>query len=120
MYLCGNYWGRVGLGPAVLSGIDAALWDLKGKLHGLPVYELLGGRKHDRLPCYASGGPSNYPRDHLARKIDFYRSLGFKAVKLGAGSYSKEGGFHFTSSPAEAADFEADKLAFVRKHTGKS
>jgi galactonate dehydratase len=119
MYLCGNYWCRVGLGPAVLNGIDAALWDLKGKLLGLPVYELLGGCKHDRLPCYASGGPSNYPRDHLAGKLDFYRSLGFKAIKLGAGWYTKASGFHLPTSPAEAADFEADKLTFVRKHAGK-
>ena len=43
MFLCGNYWARVGLGPAVITGIEAALWDLKGKLLGLPVYELLGG-----------------------------------------------------------------------------
>ncbi len=49
MYHCENFWGRVGLGPIVISGIDAALWDLKGKIAGLPVYELLGGRKHDSL-----------------------------------------------------------------------
>ena len=49
MYQCGNFWCRVGLGTAVLNGIEAALWDLKGKLLGLPVYQLLGGRKHDRL-----------------------------------------------------------------------
>lgn len=119
MYLCGNYWGRVGLGPAVLNGIDAALWDLKGKTLGVPVYELLGGRKHDRLLCYASGGPSNYPKDRLAAKLDFYRGLGFKAVKLGAGSYSKETGFRLASSANEAAEFEADKLDFVRRHMGK-
>src|SRR6186713_3006050 len=37
MYHCGNYWGRVGLGPAVMSGIEAALWDLRGKSEGVPV-----------------------------------------------------------------------------------
>lgn len=47
MYHCENFWGRAGLGPAVLSGIEAALWNLKGKITGLPVYELLGGRKHE-------------------------------------------------------------------------
>ena len=34
MYHCGNFWGRVGLGAAVLNGIEAALWDLKGKAIG--------------------------------------------------------------------------------------
>src|SRR5437763_16843069 len=67
MYLCGNYWCRVGLGTAVLNGIEAALWDLKGKMHGLPVYELLRGRKHDRILCYASGGPRTYLKCRLAR-----------------------------------------------------
>jgi galactonate dehydratase len=120
MYLCGNYWGRVGLGPAVLSGVEAALWDLKGKVHGLPVYELLGGRKHDRLLAYASGGPSNYPKDRLAKKIEFYLGLGFQAFKLGTGSYSAAEGWYQASGPAEAADFEGDKVEFVRSRFGKS
>ncbi|MGH9344912.1 MAG: mandelate racemase/muconate lactonizing enzyme family protein [Terriglobia bacterium] len=118
MYTCGNFWCRVGLGTAVLSGIEAALWDLKGKVTGLPVYELLGGLKHDRLLCYASGGPSNYPKDRLAAKIDYYLSLGFRGFKLGVGSYSQSE-WYMPSSPCEAADFEGDKLDFVRSHVGK-
>jgi len=118
MYHCGNFWCRVGLGAAVLTGIEAALWDLKGKLSGLPVYELLGGAKHDRLPCYATGGPSNYPKDRLARKIDHYVGLGFRGFKLATGSYSPELGWHLPDAPAAAADFEADKLAFIRSHAG--
>jgi galactonate dehydratase len=118
MYQCGNFWCRVGLGPIVLNGIEAALWDLKGKIHKLPVYELLGGRKHDSLPCYATGGPSNYPKDKLAKKIDFYLSLGFCGFKLGAGSYNPESSHQAPKGPAANADFEADKLTFVRKHTG--
>src|SRR4051794_31459782 len=43
LYHCGNYWGRVGLGAIVMGGIDAALWDLKGKADRVPVFELLGG-----------------------------------------------------------------------------
>ena len=43
MYHCGNFWCRVGLGTIVLNGIEAALWDLKGKLLDQPVHALLGG-----------------------------------------------------------------------------
>lgn len=118
MYLCGKSWCRVGLGTAVLTGIEAALWDLKGKIEGAPVYELLGGLKHDSLPCYATGGPSNYPKDRLAAKIDFYLSLGFRGFKLGAGSFSPETGFVISTDVSEAADFEADKIAFARAHVG--
>ncbi len=118
MYHCGNFWCRVGLGAIVLNGIEAALWDLKGKLLGQPVHALLGGSKHARLPCYATGGPSNYPKDRLAQKIDHYFSLGFRGLKVGAGSFSPADGWHMPKAPQEAADFEADKFAFMRLHAG--
>ena len=119
MYHCGNFWCRVGLGAIVLTGIEAALWDLKGKLLDQPVHALLGGTKHERLPCYATGGPSNYPKERLARKMDHYFSLGFRGIKVGAGSLSPERGWYMPAEPAEAAEFEADKVAFMRRHGGK-
>jgi L-alanine-DL-glutamate epimerase-like enolase superfamily enzyme len=119
MYHCGNFWCRVGLGAIVLTGIEAALWDLKGKLLDQPVHALLGGSKFDKLPCYATGGPSNYPKERLAKKIDHYFSLGFRGIKVGAGSLSPERGWYMPKEPAEAAEFEADKVAFMRQHAGK-
>jgi L-alanine-DL-glutamate epimerase-like enolase superfamily enzyme len=117
MYQCGNFWCRVGLGAIVINGIEAALWDLKGKLLDQPVHALLGGARHDRLPCYATGGPSNYPKERLAKKIDHYFSLGFKGLKVGAGSISPDG-WYMPKEPAEAAQFEGDKVAFMRSHAG--
>ncbi len=117
MYHCGNFWCRVGLGAIVLNGIEAALWDLKGKQLDLPVHALLGGSKFDKMLCYATGGPSNYPKERFAKKLDFYLSLGFRALKVGAGSRSSEGKF-VGRTPAEAADFETDKFAFMRRHVG--
>jgi L-alanine-DL-glutamate epimerase-like enolase superfamily enzyme len=67
MYHCGNFWCRVGLGTAVLNGIEAALWDAKGKLLGQPVHALLGGTKFDRLPCYAREGRAIF-RKTVSRK----------------------------------------------------
>ena len=117
MYHCGNFWCRVGLGAAVLTGIEAALWDLKGKLEGVPVHRLLGGAKHDRLLCYATGGPSNWPRERLAAKIEHYLGLGFGAFKIGVGSLGPEGSY-LPEDPSEAADFEGAKLEFVRSLVG--
>src|SRR4029077_4534631 len=77
MYHSGNFWCRVGLGVIVINGIEAALWDLKGKMLNVRVHELRGGRKHESLPAYATGGPSNFPLEKLAAKADFYLSLGF-------------------------------------------
>lgn len=118
MYHCYNFWCRVGLGTIVLNGIEAALWDLKGKLLDLPVHALLGGSKHQRLPAYATGGPSNYPKEKLAQKVDHYLSLGFRGFKVGAGSFTAGQGWHMPTEPSAAADFEADKMSLLRKHTG--
>ncbi len=118
MYHCGNFWCRVGLGLIVLNGIEAALWDLKGKLEGQPVHALLGGAKHTQLAAYATGGSSNYPLDKLSRKMDHYLDLGFRGFKVGAGSYHAEEGFHIDGEPAAAAAFEVAKLEHIRKHVG--
>ncbi|MGD9633310.1 MAG: mandelate racemase/muconate lactonizing enzyme family protein [Pirellulales bacterium] len=119
MYHCGNFWCRVGLGVVVLNGIEAALWDLKGKLERRPVFELLGGTQHRRLPCYATGGPSNYPLDKLAKKVDHYLALGFRGVKVGAGCHSQDDGWHIPSQAAVSADFEAAKINFLRTRFGR-
>lgn len=127
MYHCGNFWCRVGLGAIVLAGIEAALWDLKGKTMGVPVYKLLAEewrnnfsefKIHGHIPCYATGGPSNYPIEKLAEKISFYTSLGFKGVKIGAGSFTKGKGFEIKDDPNDAADFEAKKAEYIRRQFG--
>ena len=133
MYQCGNFWCRVGLGAIVLAGIEAALWDLKGKMLVTPVYQLLrqdwrttfaqtpDGQNltyQSQLPCYATGGPSNYPLEKLADKINYYTSLGFQGVKIGAGAYWKDTGFAIAADPARAADWEARKAEFIRAQFG--
>jgi L-alanine-DL-glutamate epimerase-like enolase superfamily enzyme len=123
MYHAGNFWCRVGLGAIVLAGIEAALWDLKGKAAGLPVYRLLSESRdrfsgHDKLPCYATGGPSNYPLDKLMGKIEYYTSLGFRGVKLGAGAFYKDKGFQISGDPQAAADVEAEKVRRIRERFG--
>lgn len=123
MYHAANFWARVGLGTIVLTGLEAALWDLKGKMLGVPVYELLGGRKHDSLPAYATGGPSNYPPDKLKAKADYYLSLGFRGFKVGAGSLEVtpdgERRGYIPMRPSEAADFEGEKARMLREHCGR-
>lgn len=64
-------YGSTGLASYAISAIDLALWDLKGKLLGQPVYRLLGGPARDKMVCYATGND-----------IDWYQELGFTAFKL--------------------------------------
>src|SRR5882762_7622372 len=48
MYSKTLFWARVGAGISVIGAIETALWDILGKVRGLPVYELLGGKLHSR------------------------------------------------------------------------
>lgn len=115
---CGQFWGRVGVGPTVISAIEAALLDLNGKLLGVPVHELLGGRRHDRLLGYATGGVSNWPLEALAQKVDRYLDAGFRAVKLGAGRYRDGRQQDGVGAAIRTAEWEAEKVAAVREHVG--
>ena len=82
MYRGNIYGGRRGVGLHAMSGIDMALWDIKGKALGLPVWKLLGGGFHRKIRCYASSlfGPTPSETGDLAKR---YRDQGFTAVKFG-------------------------------------
>ena len=54
MYHSNIYSGRRGIAIHAMSGIDIALWDIKGKFFGQPIWKLLGGGFHERIRCYAS------------------------------------------------------------------
>ena len=54
MYRQNIYAGRRGLAIHAMGGVDMALWDIKGKALGLPVWKLLGGGFHKRIRAYAS------------------------------------------------------------------
>jgi L-alanine-DL-glutamate epimerase-like enolase superfamily enzyme len=75
------YWGRFGMSPAVIGGVEMALWDLRGKTLGVPVHQLLGGRVHDRIPAYASGG-NNKPFPELQAELEAFVQAGYRAVKI--------------------------------------
>ena len=68
-----------------LSGVDLALWDIKGKELGQPVWRLLGGQKR-RVPAYAGGISLGFqPVDELAREIEALMEQGYRMVKLRVG-----------------------------------
>jgi L-alanine-DL-glutamate epimerase-like enolase superfamily enzyme len=82
MYRANIYSGRRGIAIHAMSGIDLALWDIKGKALGLPVWKLLGGGFHKRLRCYASPLFGATPKETYERARRF-RDRGFEAVKFG-------------------------------------
>jgi galactonate dehydratase len=78
-YRLGFYRGGPVLMSA-LSGLDQALWDLKGRLLGVPVWQLLGGNVRDRVPVYAWIGGDR--PDDVAEAAAGRLKQGFKAVKM--------------------------------------
>ena len=82
MYRENIYAGRRGIAIHAMSGIDMALWDIKGKVLGLPIWRLLGGGFHQRIRAYASSlfGATPGETGERARR---FRDQGFGAVKFG-------------------------------------
>ncbi|MFO1151899.1 MAG: mandelate racemase/muconate lactonizing enzyme family protein [Alsobacter sp.] len=76
--------GRKGLTFCALSAVDIALWDLKGKIVGLPLHRLLGGQR-TRVPVYASGGWTSYDDDRLVDEMTGMAARGFRMVKFKVG-----------------------------------
>jgi len=79
-----HYGGRGG--PAVLaqSALDIALWDLKARRAGQPLWQALGGYDA-RVPCYAGGIDLDLPLDALLRQTDDNLAKGFRAIKMKVG-----------------------------------
>jgi D-galactarolactone cycloisomerase len=81
--------GQKGLTISAISAVDIALWDIKGKALGLPVYKLLGGAYRDRAKAYATGlyEPQGVPSivDALVEEAVGYRDAGFTGMKLKIG-----------------------------------
>lgn len=81
-----TFWGQGGGGVifAGISGIDMALWDIKGKALGVPVYELLGGKTRDKLRVYASQIQFDWDKEmRLLVKPEEYAEAARKAIAEG-------------------------------------
>ena len=80
--------GQKGVVIQGLSGIDIALWDIKGKHFGVPVHQLLGGPVRSEVQAYATGlyrRKAGDPQKYLAEEAAGYAAEGFAAVKLKVG-----------------------------------
>lgn len=85
-----TYWRNGPVNNNVLSGMDMALWDIKGKRAGMPVYELLGGKARDGVPCYDHAGGRD--KESAVDAVQKSLSNGFRYVRVQLGGYGG-GGF---------------------------
>jgi hypothetical protein len=133
-----TFWGQGG-GPIIFAGIaaiDIALWDIKGKFFNQPVYKLLGGKKRDKLRCYASQlqfgwgaemtpcTPQLKPEEYAAMAKKAIAE-GYNAVKYDFFTFTPDGNAYTTEDtarllpPWHLAVIE-ERLAAVREAIGPS
>jgi galactonate dehydratase len=93
---------------SALSGIDQALWDIKGKALGVPIYELLGGPTRERIRVYAHGDSPEALKAGIAK--------GFTAFKTGP---AKKRPARYIETPA-AVQYAAEQFAELRRTAGNN
>lgn len=85
---CMHFRGSVVM--AAISGIDIALWDLKGKYYNAPIYELLGGKVRDKARIYVNF-KAKTPEDFAKKALDL-KNQGYTAIRYSIGHPEDENG----------------------------
>ena len=78
-----SYWRNGPVLNNAISGVDQALWDIKGRQAGMPVYQLLGGKLREAADCYGHASGDDYPR--VIEQAQKYISQGFRHVRVQVG-----------------------------------
>ena len=108
-----SYWRNGPVLNNALSGIDQALWDIKGKRAGMPVYQLLGGKCRFAIDCYAHAG-GNTPEE-IADSVQGWMGKGFRHIRIQQGGY---GALNLAQKPDfKEAGFGAPNDAFMDQRT---
>ncbi len=79
----GAYWRRGPVTMAAIAAVDTALWDIKGKIAGLPVYQLLGGASRESVMVYGHANGTSIEDTIETAKV--YQAEGYKAIRIQCG-----------------------------------
>lgn len=101
-----------------ISGVEMALWDLKGKRLGAPVYELLGGKHRDSLPLYANGWQyAGGSPDDVATAARQTMAQGYRGLKFNP--FNRQPEWQYNYMPGKVLNTGIDYVAAVRDEIGK-
>jgi len=79
----GAYWRRGPVTMSAIAAVDTALWDIKGKQAGMPVYQMLGGRSREGVTVY--GHANGATVDDVLAEVERYVGMGYRAVRVQCG-----------------------------------
>ncbi|MXO85838.1 D-galactonate dehydratase family protein [Altererythrobacter aurantiacus] len=79
----GSYWRRGPVQMSAVSAVDTALWDIKAKMAGMPLYQLLGGRSRERVLVY--GHANGETLEDTVEAVGHYIDMGYKAIRAQSG-----------------------------------
>lgn len=103
---------------SAISAIDIALWDIKGKALGVPVYELLGGKTRDKVRAYASVMTKPGKLDELAEGYKKLQDMGFNAAKIFVNGKQHSDNKGFDEFYSGRIEDELEKVRVVREAVG--
>lgn len=75
-----SYWRNSGVLNNAISGVDQALWDIKGRQAGMPVYQLLGGKCREAADCYGHAGGMEIPQ--ILDSVRSYMNRGYRHIRI--------------------------------------
>src|SRR6185503_2704723 len=79
----GAYWRGGPVTMAAISAVDMALWDIKGKAAGMPVYQLLGGASREGLLAYGHASGAEIP--DVLDSVQAHLDKGYRAIRVQSG-----------------------------------
>ncbi len=87
----GGYWSRGVVAMTALAAVDTALWDIKAKLAGMPLYQLLGGRSRDGVLVYGHANGADI--EQTVDQVGAYCDMGYRAIRAQSGVPGVKGAY---------------------------